>query len=415
MCSRSTRRWRASSSASAFSRLPRWSTVRAYSAPKRCCSHCDRLRRCCAHTASASSTSTATIDNAASVLVSVSNGIVMTSSPAAIGIPSMRQSVSRPPAARSNSVCAPGGAPAVGGTRVVTRAASDLCVGHSRRLRVGRAVCSCRAPPQERAMGLLACARIGESRRRHVVARCCMAALLVGLAACGGGNDPASDDSREQPLPAGGAVQAGQLPTSLVLAEPRSANFSNRIELAWAADGVFAGSIIAQIELGLSFAAGDAFELRHNDAGSTAIVSGGAHEFRYANGFFLLTALQDNDVGQGLPFGVDIYPVGVQRVPPIAPPCTGDDTEVCYTGFGFINFMDWPKRAGDVVDLLIPREDPAGLTYTVLLQPASGDDFHAVATISGNLFATVERGAAWRLDFPSARVKVRGCNGEGQC
>lgn len=138
-------------------------------------------------------------------------------------------------------------------------------------------------------------------------------------------------------------------------------------------------------------------------------------EFRYADGFFVMTALEDNDITQSLPYGVDIYPTGVARVPPIAPPCTGDDTEVCYTGFGFINWMDWPDRSGGEVSLVIARADPAALDYSVRLKPSEREDSRAVATGIRGQSTLVERGPAWKLDFPTAQVKLRGCNAAGEC
>ena len=65
--------------------------------------------------------------------------------------------------------------------------------------------------------------------------------------------------------------------------------------------------------------------------------------------------------------------------------------------------------------MLIPRDDPAGLDYTVMIRPAVGEDPRSVATVLAQLSAMVQRGPAWQLDFPSAQAKVRGCDGAGDC
>jgi hypothetical protein len=59
--------------------------------------------------------------------------------------------------------------------------------------------------------------------------------------------------------------------------------------------------------------------------------------------------------------------------------------------------------------------DTSGLTYSVLFATNGGADFVAQASGINGQSAQLERGAAWRLDFPSARAKVRGCDAHGNC
>jgi hypothetical protein len=266
-------------------------------------------------------------------------------------------------------------------------------------------------------MNMLRVRVVGTSQGRRLAGA--LLAAIVGWAGAGcGGGDSDPVDAAAAPQPA----QAGEVPPTLTLAQPRMVNFTNHLALAWTSEAAFSGSIVAQIELGLSFAQSTAYTLQHNgpsvidQEGATVPASGVAHfEFRYVDGFFVMTALEDNDITLSLPYGVDIYPFGVQLVPPIAPPCTGNDTEVCYTGFGFINWMDWPNRAGGEVSLVVARPDPAALNYSVLLKPNEREDFRSVATGIHGQSTLLERGAAWKLDFPTAQMKLRGCNAAGDC
>ena len=55
-------------------------------------------------------------------------------------------------------------------------------------------------------------------------------------------------------------------------------------------------------------------------------------------------------------------------------------------------------------------------TVSVWLRPSDRQDFQEIATGLSGTSAQVRRGAAWRLDFPSARIRVRGCDAAGtQC
>jgi hypothetical protein len=61
------------------------------------------------------------------------------------------------------------------------------------------------------------------------------------------------------------------------------------------------------------------------------------------------------------------------------------------------------------------RAHSKALSFSVLLQRSENDRFVTVAEgLRGNS-TIIDRGAAWRLDFPTARVKVRGCNPGHRC
>ena len=54
-------------------------------------------------------------------------------------------------------------------------------------------------------------------------------------------------------------------------------------------------------------------------------------------------------------------------------------------------------------------------SFTVLVQRAAGQAFDAVDAVVGGQSAQFSRGAAYRWDFPTARVRVRGCDTSNQC
>jgi hypothetical protein len=59
------------------------------------------------------------------------------------------------------------------------------------------------------------------------------------------------------------------------------------------------------------------------------------------------------------------------------------------------------------------RNDGEATVFSVWLAPSDTQDFQEIAAgIAGNT-ATVDRGVAWKLDFPTARVRVRGCDVAG--
>jgi hypothetical protein len=262
-------------------------------------------------------------------------------------------------------------------------------------------------------MGQSAGARAGRP-----VARWFGAVAILALVACGGGGN-STDTSLSDSVSAAGAPQPGELPPRLLLGEPRNVDRTSKLALAWASEGAFTGAITAQIWFGVNFTAGPIFELQHNGAPASytaedSTPGGAAFELRYADGFFVLTAQRDNDVDTVMPFGVAITPSGVSnQIPEFLPRCTGNDTEPCV--HGFINNANWPKRAGEQATLLIPRADPAMLTYGVFIKPSPTRDFHETIVGAPGQSESFPRGAAATYDFPTASVKVRGCNAAGNC
>lgn len=53
--------------------------------------------------------------------------------------------------------------------------------------------------------------------------------------------------------------------------------------------------------------------------------------------------------------------------------------------------------------------------FSVWVAPSASQAFEEVATELGGHAAVWERGASWKLDFPTARVRIRGCNASAQC
>ena len=75
-----------------------------------------------------------------------------------------------------------------------------------------------------------------------------------------------------------------------------------------------------------------------------------------------------------------------------------------------------PTTVGESNRLEVTWQAQGDLTsFTVCVQRATGVGFETVDAIIGSNSAQFERGAAYRLDFPTARVRVRGCNDAGQC
>jgi hypothetical protein len=59
------------------------------------------------------------------------------------------------------------------------------------------------------------------------------------------------------------------------------------------------------------------------------------------------------------------------------------------------------------------RSDGEATVFSVWLAPSDTQEFQEIAEgIAGNT-ATVDRGVVWKLDFPTARVRVRGCDASG--
>jgi len=57
----------------------------------------------------------------------------------------------------------------------------------------------------------------------------------------------------------------------------------------------------------------------------------------------------------------------------------------------------------------------ASSIFTVLVKRSERDDYEAVATPTNTRTTVIERGTAWRYDFPTARIKVRGCTPSQHC
>lgn len=78
--------------------------------------------------------------------------------------------------------------------------------------------------------------------------------------------------------------------------------------------------------------------------------------------------------------------------------------------------LDLPGNAAPSHRIALTWQAPSSLTsFTVFVQRAAGQAFEpAEARVDGNS-AQVSRGAAWRWDFPTARVRVRGCDAANAC
>src|SRR5262245_39595063 len=75
-----------------------------------------------------------------------------------------------------------------------------------------------------------------------------------------------------------------------------------------------------------------------------------------------------------------------------------------------------PPRAQGASDRIDLAWQASGLSsFTVSVRRAAGQAFEPVDAIVTGQSAQFARGAAWRWDFPTARVRVRGCDGSGQC
>jgi hypothetical protein len=254
------------------------------------------------------------------------------------------------------------------------------------------------------------------ARAWHSFARGFGAVAVLALAACGGGNN--SDTAVSDSVAAAGAPQPGELPPRLLLGEPRNVDRTSKLALAWSSEGAFTGAITARIWYGINFTGGETFQLQHNGApaffDAPGLTDGSRFEMRYADGFFVLTAQRDNDANEAGNFIVAITPPGAENeIPEFLPRCTGNDTEPCVYG-SIVNWI-WPKRAGEQATLLIPRADPAMLTYGVFIKPSPMRDFHQTIVGARGLSESFPRGAASAFDFPTASVKVRGCNAAGNC
>ena len=75
-----------------------------------------------------------------------------------------------------------------------------------------------------------------------------------------------------------------------------------------------------------------------------------------------------------------------------------------------------PATVGQSNRIGLTWQAQGGLTsFTVFVQRAAGAAFEAVDAVVAGQSAQFSRGAAYRLDFPTARVRVRGCMDANQC
>jgi len=78
--------------------------------------------------------------------------------------------------------------------------------------------------------------------------------------------------------------------------------------------------------------------------------------------------------------------------------------------------LEAPQRVAPGSDIGLRWQAQGGaVRFAVFVQHAAGFGFvPADAVITGHA-ARLKRGAAWRYDFPTAQVRVQGCNREGRC
>jgi len=77
--------------------------------------------------------------------------------------------------------------------------------------------------------------------------------------------------------------------------------------------------------------------------------------------------------------------------------------------------LDPPEAIRGSNRLALQWSSAGDLVYSVLVAANGDADFVARANGINGRSARLERGPAWRLDFPTARVKVRGCDATGGC
>jgi hypothetical protein len=78
--------------------------------------------------------------------------------------------------------------------------------------------------------------------------------------------------------------------------------------------------------------------------------------------------------------------------------------------------LDPPATVGQSNRIGLAWQAPGDFTsFTVFVQRAAGQPFEAVDAVVAGQTAQFARGAAYRLDFPTARVRVRGCIDATRC
>lgn len=130
------------------------------------------------------------------------------------------------------------------------------------------------------------------------------------------------------------------------------------IVLGAAVTSANASTILVREELGFGFLPSDQWILEEDGASVTYDLSSGfgagaIFDLRYANDTFFMTALFDNTAAlQGsLPFGLDVFPGGVE---PVTPDFICEITTPCYNGLGFIPWNGFPLLAGQFVSIGVP-------------------------------------------------------------
>jgi hypothetical protein len=77
--------------------------------------------------------------------------------------------------------------------------------------------------------------------------------------------------------------------------------------------------------------------------------------------------------------------------------------------------LDAPQVVSPGNDIRLTWQAPGASSFTVFVQLAAGEPFAAVNATVAQGSAQFARGAAWQLDFPSARVRVRACDASQSC
>jgi hypothetical protein len=119
-----------------------------------------------------------------------------------------------------------------------------------------------------------------------------------------------------------------------------------------------ASTILVREELGFSFVPSQQWVLEEEGASITYDLSSGfgagaIFDLRYTDDMFLMTAMFDNSAAlqSALPFGIDVYPGGVD---PVTPDFVCEFLTPCYNGLGFIPWNAFPMLAGQFVSIAVP-------------------------------------------------------------
>lgn len=96
-------------------------------------------------------------------------------------------------------------------------------------------------------------------------------------------------------------------------------------------------------------------------------------------------------------------------------PAGQEETEAGAPGQALSITLDPPQPQDDSRRIRLTWQAQGASTFAVLLQRQAGTGFEPVGARIDGSTATFARGAAWRLDFPTARVQVRACNEARHC